>query len=319
MERPNIVILDGFTANPGDLSWRKLENLGNLKVYDRTSPDEVVSRCAEAGIVLTNKTVLSAETLRQLPRLRLISVLATGYNVVDVKEAARLGITVCNVPSYSTMSVAQNVFALLLDITNEVAHYSADVRAGSWSRCEDFAYTDTPLLELAGKRMGIVGYGAIGSKVAEIARAFGMEVCAFSSKTQESLGDAIKVDLDTLFKTSDVISLHCPLTDDTYHLADQSRLEQMKPTAILINTGRGPLVDESALARALNSGQIFAAGLDVLSQEPPQADNPLLTARNCRITPHISWATKQARIRLLDISVENIRAFLNGMPQNVVG
>lgn len=318
MDTPNIVILDGFTANPGDLSWQALKSLGNLAVYDRTAPQEVAERCAEADIVLTNKTVLKAVTMRLLPRLRLISVLATGYNVVDIKAAAELGITVCNVPSYSTMSVAQNVFALLLDITNEVAHYSTDVRAGSWAHCKDFAYTDTPLIELAGKRMGIVGFGAIGSRVAEIAMAFGMEVCAVSSKSQEHLGSVRKVDMDTLFHSCDVISLHCPLTDDTYHLVDRERLDMMKRSSILINTGRGPLIDEEALAEALNSGKILAAGLDVLSQEPPLSTNPLLSARNCRITPHISWATKQARQRLLNVSVENVRAFLAGNPQNVV-
>lgn len=319
MNIPNIVILDGFTANPGDLSWQALKSLGNLTVYDRTAPQEVAERCAEADIILTNKTVLKGDTMQLLPRLRLISVLATGYNVVDIKAAAELGITVCNVPAYSTMSVAQNVFALLLDITNEVAHYSTDVRAGSWVRCKDFAYTDTPLIELAGKRMGIVGFGAIGSRVADIAMAFGMEVCAVSSKSQERLGSVRKVDMDTLFHSCDVISLHCPLTDDTYHLVDRERLDMMKRSAILINTGRGPLIDEEALAEALNSGKILAAGLDVLGQEPPLSTNPLLSARNCRITPHISWATKQARQRLLKVSVENVRAFLAGNPQNVVG
>lgn len=318
MKQPNIVILDGFTANPGDLSWKRLQSLGHLTVYDRTPLEDVVNRCENAEIVLTNKTVLSAETIRRLPSLKLISVLATGYNVVDLNAAREQGITVCNVPSYSTMSVAQNVFALLLDITNEVAHYSSDVRAGSWTKCEDFAYTDTPLIELAGLRMGIIGYGTIGRKVADIAMAFGMEVCALSSKPQDRLGNVIKVDINTLFRTSDVVSLHCPLTDDTFHIVNRQRIEMMKPNAILINTGRGPLIDEQALADALNDGTIFAAALDVLGQEPPKADNPLLTARNCRITPHISWATKQARQRLLDITVENVRAFIEGNPQNVV-
>lgn len=315
---PNIVILDGFAANPGDLSWKELESIGNLTIYDRTAPEDVVDRCRNANIVFTNKTVISGEAMASMPEVVFIGVLATGYNVVDIKTAQTLGITVCNVPAYSTMSVTQNVFALLLDVTNEVAHYSSDVRRGSWSSSPDFAYTDTTLIELAGKRMGIVGYGAIGSKVAEIAQAFGMEVCAYTSKEQDKLGQVVKTDLDTLFMTSDVVSLHCPLTDDTYHLVNETRLELMKPSAILINTGRGQLVDEQALADALNYGKIYAACVDVLSQEPPQITNPLLTARNCRITPHISWATKEARERLLAISVENLRAFLAGTPQNVV-
>ena len=315
---PNIVILDGYAANPGDLSWKELESIGNLTIYDRTAPEDVVDRCRNANIVFTNKTVISGEAMASMPEVVFIGVLATGYNVVDIKTAQTLGITVCNVPAYSTMSVAQNVFALLLDVTNEVAHYSSDVRRGSWSSSPDFAYTDTTLIELAGKRMGIVGYGAIGSKVAEIAQAFGMEVCAYTSKEQEKLGQVVKTDLDTLFMTSDVVSLHCPLTDDTYHLVNETRLELMKPTAILINTGRGQLVDEQALADALNYGKIYAACVDVLSQEPPQISNPLPTARNCRITPHISWATKEARERLLAISVENLRAFMAGTPQNVV-
>ena len=313
-----IVILDGFTANPGDLEWKRLECLGDLKVYDRTSPDEVIDRCQGAEIVFTNKTTISAETLTALPDLRFIGVLATGYNVVDIDKARELDITVCNVPSYSTMSVAQNVFALILDITNSVAHYSSEIKVGKWSECEDFCYTDTPLIELAGKQIGIVGYGNIGSQVAKIALAFGMNVVAFTSKPQDKIGPVVKTDLDTLFSTSDIITLHCPLTDDTFHLVNEERLKEMKPSAILINTGRGPLVDETALASALKNGEIAAAGVDVLSQEPPRFDNPLLTAPNIRIMPHISWATKEARKRLIDISVENLESFLTGSPQNVV-
>lgn len=313
-----IVILDGFTANPGDLEWKRLESLGNLKVYDRTSPDEVVDRCQGAEIVFTNKTPITSETLTALPDLRFIGVLATGYNVVDIDKARELDITVCNVPSYSTMSVAQNVFALILDITNSVAHYSAEIKEGKWSECEDFCYTDTPLIELAGKQIGIVGYGNIGSQVAKIALAFGMNVVAFTSKPQDKIGPVVKTDMDTLFSTSDIITLHCPLTDDTFHLVNEEKLKEMKPSAILINTGRGPLVDETALASALKNGEIAAAGVDVLSQEPPRFDNPLLTAPNISITPHISWATKEARKRLIDISVENLESFLSGSPQNVV-
>lgn len=314
-----IVILDGFTANPGDLDWQRLESLGTLVVYDRTAESEVAERCAGAEIVLTNKTPLKSDVLAELPSLRYIGVLATGYNVVNVETAAKLGITVCNVPAYSTMSVAQNVFALILDITNCVAHYTEEVKSGKWSHCEDFSFVDTNLIELAGKQMGVVGFGAIGSSVAKIAEAFGMKVVAFTSRDENEIFPVAKMDLDELFRTSDIVSLHCPLTDKTYNLVDERRLSLMKKSAILINTGRGPLVDENALAEALNSGKIAAAGVDVLSQEPPAQDNPLLSAVNIRITPHISWASKEARKRLLDISVENIEAFLAGRPQNVVG
>lgn len=314
-----IVILDGFTANPGDLEWKKLEKLGDLTVYPRTIPSEVVERMKGAEIVFTNKTVINRETIEQMDNLKFIGVLATGYNVVDTDACRRHGVTVCNVPSYSTMSVAQNVFALLLDITNSVGHYTQDIKEKkTWSRCGDFAYTDTKLMELAGKRFGIVGYGAIGRQVGVIARAFGMVVCAFSSKSQEELGDVIKMSLDELFRECDIISLHCPLTPETRNLVDSKRLAMMKRCAIIINTGRGPLVDEKALADALNEGTIAAAGVDVLSQEPPSEDNPLLRAKNCHITPHISWATKEARVRLLDISIENLKCFLSGEPQNVI-
>lgn len=313
-----IVILDGFTANPGDLDWKRLESLGELTVYDRTAPSEVVARSEGADAVFTNKTPITAADIDRLPRLKFIGVLATGYNIVDIKAAKEHGVTVSNVPAYSTMSVAQNVFALLLDITNDVAHYTNEVKEGKWSRCEDFCFTDTCLTELAGKRMGIVGYGDIGSRVASIAAAFGMKVGAWTSKPQEAIGDVEKMDLDTLFAESDVVSLHCPLTDETYHIADTRRIGLMKKTAILINTGRGPLVDEEALADALRERRIAAAGLDVLAQEPPAADNPLLTAPNVRITPHISWATKEARVRLLDTAIGNLEAFMEGKPRNVV-
>lgn len=314
----NIVILDGFTANPGDLEWKRLEHLGNLTVYPRTKEDEIIERCANAEIVFTNKTPLSAKTLWKLPHLQFIGVLATGYNIVDTKEASILGITVCNVPAYSTMSVAQNVFALLLEITNRVAHYTEEVKSGKWSECEDFSFTDTRLSELSGKRFGIIGYGAIGERVAKIASAFGMDVAAYTSRSREDISPTEKVDLDTLFASSDVVSLHCPLTDQTYHMVNSERLRLMKSSAILINTGRGPLVDEKALAEALEKGQIAAAGVDVLSQEPPEAENPLLSAPNIFITPHISWATFEARKRLIDISIDNLEAFLANKPINVV-
>lgn len=313
-----IVILDGFTANPGDLEWKRLDKLGTLIVYDRTPSSEVVARCEGAEIVFTNKTPLSAESLSALPSLKFIGVLATGYNIVDVVKASEMGITVCNVPAYSTMSVAQNVFALILDITNSVAHYTREVKAGKWSSCEDFCYTNTPLVELAGKQLGIIGYGNIGKRVAQIAISFGMTVGAYTSKSEAEIAPVMKMDLDTLFSTSDVISLHCPLTDSTTHLINSERLKMMKPTSILINTGRGPLVDERALADALRNGEIAAAGVDVLSQEPPRPDNPLLSAPNVRITPHISWATLEARKRLLDISVQNLEFYLAGSPRNVV-
>lgn len=316
----DIVILDGYTANPGDLSWDSLKQFGNLKIYDRTARNEVFDRAKDAGILFTNKTIIDGDTIEKLEKLRFIGVLATGYNVVDIDAAKLKGVVVCNVPSYSTMSVAQNVFALLLDITNSVAHYTEDIKQeNTWSNCKDFAYTDTTLVELSGKKFGIVGYGAIGRQVAEIARAFGMTPCASSSKTQAELGDVVKMEMDELFRECDVISLHCPLTPQTHHLVNRERLSIMKPSAILINTGRGPLVDEEALADALNRGVIAGAGVDVLSTEPPQANNPLLKAKNLRITPHISWATKEARERLLDISAENLRCFLAGNPQNVVG
>lgn len=313
-----IVVLDGLTANPGDLEWSELEKIGDLIVYDRTSHADIQSRCEGAEIVLTNKTPLDGPTLRALPCLRYIGVLATGYNVVDVKTARELGIMVCNVPSYSTESVAQNVFALLLDITNGVAHYTREVLSGRWSECEDFSFSDTPLVELSGKQMGIVGYGAIGQCVARIAMAFGMRVAAFTSKSEAAIAPVAKMGLDELFATSDVVSLHCPLTPETERIVDGRRLALMKPTAILINTGRGQLIDEEALAEALAERRIFAAGVDVLSQEPPLPSNPLLKAPEIRITPHISWATKEARTRLLDVTVANLQAYLAGRPINVV-
>lgn len=314
-----IVILDGFAANPGDLEWERLERLGELAVYDRTPDAEILKRCQDAEIVFTNKTVLTAEIINSLPDLRYIGVLATGYNVVDINAALKAGVTVTNVPSYSTMSLAQNVFALLLDITNSVGHYTEEVKNGKWVASEDFCFIDTPLTELAGKQMGIVGFGAIGQRVALIARAFGMVVAAFTSKTSEEIAPVQKMELDQLFATSDVVSLHCPLTERTFHLVDDSKISLMKPTAILINTGRGPLIDEEAVARALLDGKIAAAAVDVLSEEPPKADNPLLNAPNIRITPHISWATKEARERLLDIAISNLEAFLAGKPVNVIG
>lgn len=314
-----ITILDGYGMNPGDMSWAPLEELGDLTVYDRTAPEQVLERAAGSEALLTNKTVLTAETLRALPQLRYVGVLATGYNVVDIDAARELGIVVTNIPAYSTDSVVQMVFAHLLAITNRVEHYTDENRRGRWSTNPDFCYWDSPLHELSGKTFGIVGLGNIGMAVSRVARAFGMKVKAYTSKRIEDLPDGVsKADLDELFETSDVVSLHCPLTESTRHLVNADRLAQMKPSAILINTGRGPLVDEKALTEALDSGRIHAAGLDVLSSEPPAADNPLLTARNCFITPHLGWATKEARERLLSIAADNLRGFITGDVRNNV-
>ncbi len=315
-----IVVLDGYGLNPGDLSWNKLEELGDLTVYDRTAPSEVISRCAGADMLLTNKVVLDRQTIEQLPDLKYIGVLATGYNVVDIPAAKEKGIVVTNIPSYSTDSVAQMVFSLLLAITNNVEHYTADNRAGRWSRNTDFCYWDAPLTELAGKTFGIVGFGHIGSKVAGIALALGMKVMVLSSKSADALPAGVNKaeNLDELLKKSDVLSLHCPLTDSTRHFINADTLAKMKPSAILINTGRGPLVDEDALADALNKGKLRGAGVDVLSCEPPTIDNPLLYARNCYTTPHLGWATFEARQRLMDIAVANIANFIEGTPTNEV-
>ena len=314
-----ITILDGYGMNPGDMSWEPLEQLGELTVYDRTAPSEILGRAAGSEALLTNKTVLTGEILRALPGLRYVGVLATGYNVVDIDTARQLGIVVTNIPAYSTDSVVQMVFAHLLAITNRVEHYTAENRRGRWSGNPDFCYWDSPLRELSGKTFGIVGLGNIGMAVSRVALAFGMKVKAYTSKSPDSLPAGVsKADLDELFSTSDVVSLHCPLTESTRHLVNAARLAQMKPSAILINTGRGPLVDEEALAEALGSGRIHAAGLDVLTSEPPSADNPLLKAPNCFITPHLGWATKEARERLLDIATDNLRGFIAGAIRNNV-
>ncbi len=315
-----IVVLDGYGMNPGDLSWNQLEKLGDVMVYDRTAPSDVVKRSEGAEVLLTNKVILDRQVIDQLPDLKYIGVLATGYNVVDIEAAREKGIIVTNIPSYSTASVAQMVFSLLLAITNNVEHYTADNRAGRWSRNADFCYWDAPLTELAGKKFGIVGFGNIGSKVAGIALALGMKVLALSSKSADQLPAGVEKaeDLDQLLKESDVLSLHCPLTDSTKHLINADTLAKMKPSAILINTGRGPLVDEQALADALNKGALRGAGVDVLSCEPPTLDNPLLYARNCYTTPHLGWATFEARQRLMSIAVANVANFIEGTPTNVV-
>ncbi len=314
-----IVVLDGYTLNPGDLDWGALKSLGACEIHDRTPPAQVLPRAADAEIVLTNKTVLSRDLICALPKLRYIGVLATGTNIVDLATARERGIPVTNVPAYATTSVAQLTFALLLELTLHVGHHAKTVREGRWARSEDFCYWDRPLVELAGLTLGIVGFGSIGQAVARIAQAFGMTVLAHTwPLPQPPPPDVALLDLETIFRRSDVVSLHCPLTPDTHHLVNAERLSWMKPTAFLLNTGRGPLVDEPALAAALNSGRIAGAGLDVLSVEPPPADNPLLRTKNCLITPHIAWATAAARERLMTVAVENVRAFLAGRPQNVV-
>ena len=314
-----IVILDGYSADPGDLSWEELEQMGEVTVYDRTSPSETVQRAANADVVLTNKVVIDREKIAQLPRLKYIGVLATGYNVVDIEAAHERGIVVTNVPAYSTESVAQMVFAHLLTVTNRTEHYAIQNRSGRWAASPDFCYWDFPLMELAGKTIGIVGLGNIGRRVAEIALAFGMKVKAVTSKSQEQLPAGIeKADLQTLLSSADVLSLHCPLTANTRHLINADTLRLMKPTAILINTGRGPLIDDQAVANALQEGLLGAFCADVLTTEPPSSNNPLLSQPNAFITPHIAWASTEARTRLLQIAIANVRAFASGKPQNTV-
>lgn len=314
-----IVVLDGYAANPGDLSWDALKQLGECAIYDRTAPDEVMERAQGAEILLTNKTILTARHMADLPQLKYIGVLATGYNVVDVKAAKAQGILVTHIPSYSTHSVAQLAFAHILNICQQVQHHNEEVHKGRWTHAKDFCFWDMPLLELHGRKIGLVGLGNTGFATARIAIGFGMEVCAYTSKSHFQLPPEIhKMELDELFSECDIVSLHCPLNEQTRHLVNAERLQRMKPTAILINTARGPLVDEQALADALNRGKLFAAGIDVLSTEPPSADNPLLTARNCYITPHIAWGSTAARERLMQIMLDNVKAYLDGKPIHVV-
>jgi len=314
----NICVLDSFTLNPGDLSWEELEQFGACQMYDRTRPEEVVTRAAHAEIVLTNKSLLPRQAIQSLPLLKYIGVLATGANVVDLLAASDRGIPVTNVPAYSTRSVVQATFALLLELTNRVGHHAHRVRQGDWSKAIDWCFWDGPLIELDGLTMGVVGYGRIGAAVAERARAFGMKVLAFSPSTKPAPTYVKFVELETLIRESDVVSLHCPLTPQTEALVNATSLSFMKSSALLLNTSRGSLIDEAALAAALNAGKIAGAGLDVLSTEPPSATNPLLSAKNCVITPHNAWGSLAARRRLMHIAVENVRAFLAGRPQHVV-
>lgn len=314
-----IVILDGYTANPGDMSWKELEDIGEVIVYDRTDPEETVARAADAEIILTNKVIIGRREIEQLPYLKYIGVLATGYNVVDLEAAHKRGIIVTNIPAYSTESVAQMVFAHLLTVTNRTEHYTVQNRSGRWSQNPDFCYWDTPQMELAGKTFGIIGLGNIGSRVAQIALAFGMKVKAMTSKAATTLPNGVqKADLTGLLSTSDVISLHCPLTDETRQLINATTIALMKPTAILINTGRGPLVNDADVAVALSGNQLYAYCADVMTEEPPKAGNPLLSQPKAYTTPHIAWATTEARSRLLQTAVANVRAFISGHPQNVV-
>ena len=307
----NIVVLDGYTLNPGDLNWDALRELGSCEIYDRSAPEEIVPRSTSAEIVLTNKVKLNGEYMSSVLTLKYIGVTATGYNIVDVAAARERKVIVTNVPTYGTQSVAQMTFALLLELAQHVGHHAQTVREGGWTRSPDFCYWDYPLIELDGLTLGIIGFGRIGKIVGQLAEAFGMKVLTYSRKQPAA-------EMETLFRQSDIISLHCPLTPQTEHLVNERRLAWMKPSAFLLNTSRGPLIDESALAKALNEGRIAGAGLDVLAVEPPTADNPLLRAKNCLITPHIAWATRAARSRLMEAVVENVRAFLTGESKNVV-
>ena len=314
-----IVVLDGYGVNPGDLSWEALESLGDVEIYPRTAPEEVIDRCFDAEIVLTNKVVFNKHILCSLPRLKYIGVLATGYNVVDVDAASDLDIFVTNIPAYSTDSVVQMTFAHIFAMTNRVEHYTQQNRNGRWSNNPDFVYWDTPLIELAGKTMGVVGLGNIGMKVAQLARCFGMEVYAFTNKVSSDLPEGIqKTTFEGLLSVSDILTLHCPLNRSTREMINAETIAKMKPGALLINTGRGPLVNESDVADALRSGQLGGYGADVMCQEPPAEDNPLFSAPNAYITPHIAWATFEARQRLMAIAVGNVKAFIEGSPINVV-
>lgn len=310
-----IIVLDGYALNPGDLSWDELRGLGDCEIHDRTPVDQIVARAADAEVILTNKCPLSAETIARLPKLKLIGVMATGYNIIDTAAAQKQGAVVCNVPSYGTTSVAQHVFALILEHTQNVGAHAAAVREGRWANNIDWCFWDHPLVELDGKTLGIVGYGRIGQAVADLGRAFGMKIIATSRSPKEGVE---QVSVDELFQRSDVISLHCPLTAETEGLVNTTRLEMMKPQALLVNTGRGQLIVEADLAAALTAGRIGGAALDVLSSEPPSPDNPLLSAPRCFVTPHIAWATQAARTRALNTVIANIRTYAAGSPQNVV-
>jgi glycerate dehydrogenase len=314
-----IVILDGHTLNPGDLSWDDLAKFGELKVYERTPPELVAERCTGAEVIITNKALVARETIDALPDLRYIGVTATGVNIVDCEAASERVIPVTNVPGYGPKSVAQMAFAHILNLTQRTAHHANEVSEGRWASCPDFCFTDFPLVELDGLTLGILGYGTIGKETAGIGQAFGMKVIAHSRSLKENIeGEVEAVSMDRLFGQSDVLSLHCPLTPETDRVVNSENLAKMKPSAFLINTGRGQLVDEEALADALNAGRVAGAGLDVLSSEPPSPDNPLIGAKNCFVSPHIAWATYAARKRLLATTANNLRSFMEGKTANVV-
>lgn len=314
-----IVVVDGYTLNPGDLNWDGLRALGECEIYERSTEAELLARSANAEILLTNKMEIRSHHMERLSQLRYVGVTATGYNIVDVAAARERKIIVTNVPAYGTASVAQMTFALLLELCHRTGHHAQTVREGRWARSPDFCYWDFPLVELDGLTLGIIGFGKIGRAVARLAQAFGMRVMAAGRSRPADLPyDIAWSDLETLLRASDVVSLHCPLTPETRHMIDAERLRLMKPSALLLNTSRGPLIDEEALAAALRASQIAGAGLDVLAIEPPPLDHPLYHAPNCFITPHISWATRAARSRLMRVAVDNVRAFINGQPQNVV-
>jgi len=313
-----IVVLDGYALNPGDLSWEEISKLGNCIIYDRTPKELTVERALDADAVFTNKVVLNRETIQKLPKLKFIGVLATGYNVVDLEAATEAGIVVTNIPAYSTASVAQMVFSHILNFAQNVGVHARSVAAGEWAASADFAYWKTPQIELAGKTLGIIGFGKIGQEVAKIGSAFGMKVIFTSRSKKETTLEAVQVDLEKLLAESDFISINCPLTSENTGFMNKAAFAKMKPTAFLVNTGRGPLVNEQDLADALNAGMIAGAGLDVLSVEPALPDNPLAGAKNCYITPHIAWATFEARSRLMQIAADNLSSFLNGTPKNKV-
>lgn len=315
-----ITVLDGYTLNPGDISWSEIEKLGELVVYDRTPENEIIERSKGSEIVFTNKTPLGEEVFSKLPELKYVGVLATGYNVVDIEAAKKRGIIVTNIPTYGTKSVAQMTFALILELCHHVKEHSDAVRRGDWSECKDFTFWNYPLIELAEKTLGIVGFGRIGQQVADIAEAFGMNILAYDiTKNDQKTRKRFKwADPEYLFCNSDIVTLHCPLFPETKGIVNRDMLKRMKKTAFLINTSRGPLVVDEDLRWALNEGVIAGAGLDVLSVEPPKKDNPLLSAKNCIITPHIAWGTREARERLMIIAADNLKAYLSGNPVNVV-
>lgn len=314
-----IVVLDGYTLNPGDLSWDELKRTGDLVIYDRTTSDKVIERAKDAEVVLTNKSIVNKESIFGLPMLKYIGVMATGYNIIDIEAAKQKKIIVTNAPSYSTASTAQHTFALILELTNQVGIHAESVKAGEWVKSPDFCFRKSPITELSGKTLGIIGFGRIGQEVAKIALAFGLKIIASHKHPERDKMEGVRfVTVEEVFAQADLISLHCPLTAENKEFVNNDLMGIMKPSAFLINTARGQLINENDLATFLNNGRIAGAAMDVVSSEPPSKNNPLLNAKNCILTPHIAWATKEARERLIQIVTENIKAYLNGKPQNVV-